>query len=421
VLATYVSRTTWQRSFAVCPVGLCAVLLATPASAAEPAVAIEPPASTTCVNPAELRDALVRAGVALAVGADYSADTIRDPFPTAPSRVLVTLRGTPRALAVTITRRGVAQTQSLPAATCETATDATAAFLVSALAPAVAPALPYAAKPTLEAPNGGALAPPACTDLAEPARLKALRAALERVPRREPAWLAPSLEVFLGTLALAGPSLEAGPQSRGALGFSLANSLLVYTSGVLLIGGGVGGYAAGPDRGTDLMIAALFAGQGAFFATTIVPDSTVGRVARTSGLFLGAALATPNIYRGRPLARAHAESDELKAGHVSRARAAQIEMDLREVDPLIPTWFIYAAPTAGFALAAVADLTDSHEPALDGKLNVGIGAVYLMSVLFAAAGTVWGPYERSLERRGLQTLSLGPGPGRAGLSLTGTF
>ena len=396
-------RRAWAAALAA-----CTLVLATRARAAEPSVSIATPPGATCVEVGELVDALRRAGIAAHASAPDAGDS---------ENVAVTLDGTPAALVVGMKRHGADVSQALPAATCETATDAVAAFLTSALAPALVPPPPAATQ-------GASVAAPAARvkeaprpEPVEPARLHALRDAFDRVPRREPNWILPSLELLVGAMAISGPSVARASQRP----LSAFDATALYAGGAVLVGGGVGGFVLGRDRGTDFMLTAFFAGEGFFFATSIVPSSSVGRVSRTAGFFGAAVLASSNLAHGRPLERVHAESDEVRGDGLTRARAGAIEGDLRQVDPPVPLWLASAPPVAGFTVAAVADLTNKRVPPVYGSIDVLFAGTELWYLLIAAGNTVWGPYERALHKAGLKTLALGPGPAAAGLSLTGSF
>ncbi|HEX6766545.1 MAG TPA: hypothetical protein VF103_13725, partial [Polyangiaceae bacterium] len=107
------------------------------ATAAETVVELERPAEATCVSEEELERALERAGLAVA-----------SPGSPPGERVAVRIEGTPGELTVLVRRAGVESSERLAPATCETATDAVAAFVVSAVAPApIVPVEPPASAP----------------------------------------------------------------------------------------------------------------------------------------------------------------------------------------------------------------------------------------------------------------------------------
>ena len=99
--------------------------LAASRAGAEPTVDIGTIGGGTCVSEAELGASLRRSG--LTVGENGSAPG---------EKVSVDVEGTPLELTVVVRRAGAESSEELAPATCETATDAVAAFVVSAVAPA---------------------------------------------------------------------------------------------------------------------------------------------------------------------------------------------------------------------------------------------------------------------------------------------
>ncbi len=108
-------------------VGLAGVVWLSPgrALAAEAVIELERPAVATCVSEEELRKALERAGLGVAGSSSPPSE-----------RVALRVEGTPEELTVVVRRAGVESSERLAKATCETATDAVAALVVSAVAPA---------------------------------------------------------------------------------------------------------------------------------------------------------------------------------------------------------------------------------------------------------------------------------------------
>jgi hypothetical protein len=125
-----------RRTLVACLLGIASWLTANRAGA-EPMVDIGTIAGETCVSEAELGASLRRSG--LTVGENGSAPG---------AQVSVDVAGTPGELTVVVRRAGAESSERLAPATCETATDAVAAFVVSAVAPApVVPVEPPATKP----------------------------------------------------------------------------------------------------------------------------------------------------------------------------------------------------------------------------------------------------------------------------------
>ncbi|HEX5098282.1 MAG TPA: hypothetical protein VFV94_02230, partial [Polyangiaceae bacterium] len=314
---------------------------------AESVVSIEGVAPTACVDARELLQALARAGI--------RAETRATAEPAA--RAAVAIDGAPQALTVIVRRKGERVIEHLAPATCDTATDAVAAFLASALAPP--PGMPAAvALDELEGAIGEELArrgvqlamlgvrlklsrdadgnviahvahvhSPGCseaiglgvidtlsaetlsvagevlhdalvpgqfcpppvvtapvpapapvrTHLAEPARVRALRAAFERVPRAEPNAVLGAIYATNGVLIAALALDPSPPPDDGAGGVVPAapgkRTLLAGGTGIL-IGGGLGTVMLKGDQSDSFARATLFAGYGLLSLSSFLGGST---------------------------------------------------------------------------------------------------------------------------------------------------
>jgi len=384
----------------------CVVFVATSAHATEPSVSVSPPASTTCVDQNELVAALVRAGIeAHAGGADVPAPEIA-----------VRLEGVPLALSVTVARNGAETTEFLPAATCETAAEAVAAFLASTLAPAVTSAPSVAPAPAVRPTLASPLTPqPALR--AEPARVAALRAGLARVEGGETPWFLGGLLAVTGVIDYA---LLRGEWSR--LGTPEHDRVLQTAGCGMWVTGGIAALAVGPDRGLDVASGTWLGGFGLAVAGSIFQGTAFSKRVTAGGLFVSSALAFVNVAHARPLARLKAARTEIADGTPTRERTASIERDFAASDPTIPYWLVLAPGAAGAGVAAVQTLWTPHvDSELFGWDLVTFGACGAAAIFEGVRGSPWGWYRNALRRAGLRELSLGPGPGRAGLSLTGTF
>jgi len=361
-------------------------------------VAVNAPDGATCVDGKELVDALARARVAASLS------------PTA--AVTVKIEGTPGALSVTLLRNRVDATELLPPATCDTATDAVAAFLASALAPADTNT---GATPR-PAPPAHTLAPNAPNPWAERERTLALGVALDRVPGRGTAWVKPSLEIFSGSALVTLGAFEVGNKTTAR------DAALVFTGGGIELAGGIGALVAGRDYAGDAMFASLLAGEGLLLTSLPFYTTTYEKGAVGAGFMAAAVLASVNLFRHRPLRRLHAMRDELSSEPLTRARAAEIERELARADPLVPYWLVLTPAAAGFAAASVpaVEHAKKHDDVFifDLAMFAGLGAAVGIE---AARGSIRGGYERALEKAGLAQLSLGPGPAPLGVSLVGRF
>ncbi len=113
-----------RSTLVACSFGIASWLAASRADA-EPTVDIGTIGGDTCVSEAELGASLRRSGLTVAENGAAPGE-----------QVSVNVAGTPPELTVVVRRAGAESSEKLAPATCETATDVVAAFVVSAVAPA---------------------------------------------------------------------------------------------------------------------------------------------------------------------------------------------------------------------------------------------------------------------------------------------
>jgi len=487
-----------------------AVVLATTLVSAEPSIAVVRVDPASCVDRAELSQALAHAGIhdeRLTQTDEPTRESVvrgAHAAETSPPPVVVAIDGAPDALRVTLRRGATDATERLAPATCDTATDVVAAFLSSAVGPPPAPRAPVALA-ELEHALGSALAerklqlalldvrmtlardhwgnvsahlehlgapgcsedialgvidavthatvraasdvlesaltaknpclaprpvsptppPPRPANLAELERVHALRNALDRVPRTEIGSALGTLSVVNGiTFALLVEQPEfAGDQHAESAGEREARSraLRAYGAG-LLIGGGVGVFALPADRRIDFYAATNLAGYGLLTAGSLFGGSEFARKTTAVGFLTSAALASLNFMHPTPLTRLSAERNEVARSGLTKRRAAEIERDLEHADPLVPPWLVLTPVVVGTSLAAIH--TFASEPTDSPLLIVDVAAALAFGTVIAvdaAQGSIWGSYERALDKVGLEELALAPGPGPLGVSLVGRF
>ena len=263
------------------------------------------------------------------------------------------------------------------------------------------------------------------TDLAEPARVQALRAAFDRVPRPHPNAGLGTANAISG-FVMAAVVLDPTPPPDDRMGVAVPaapgqRTLLAAGTGILM-GGGIGMVMLKGDRSENLGRASMFAGYGLLSLSSFFGGSRFAQQASGTGMLLSSGLAALNIARPLPLTRLSADREAVNEPNLTRTRAAQIEGDLRRAEPFLRDWVVIGPAIAGNTLAAVQSLATGDEPSFLLVVNVTFTATFgFVSVVDAAMGTTWHSYERALRKVGLAEMSLGPGPSPLGLSLSGRF
>lgn len=418
--------------------------------------------------------------------------------------MVVAVEGTAQALEVTVRRAGAGVTERLPPATCETATDAVAAFLASALGPPPGAPAPVALD-ELERALGQALArrgvqlamlgvrlrlardsegnvsaliehrrEPACTekvalgvidaatdetvsaasdvlhdalaaehpcpaapvvpppvqvvaaptDAAEPARVRALRDTLDRVPMRPNVGL--GVVLLTNGVVVAAVALDRTPPANGSFRTAVPDApgqraMLAFGNGVL-IGGGLGTAVLPGDRSQSFGMASMFGGYGLMSLSSFFGGTTFAQRATGTGMLMSAGLAALNVARPLPLARLSADRDAAHGPNLTRARAAQIERDVQRAEPVVRNWVVVGPAVAGSTLAAVEALASGDEPSMLLVVDVTFAACSgALSVVDALMGSPWQSYKRALRSAGLTDIALGSGPTPLGFSLSGRF